>query len=41
VWDEGGQPRRDVHVARKPEETYTIRCATRPVMKSITLELAD
>jgi hypothetical protein len=41
TWEEDGKPRQDVHVARKPEEVYTIRCATRPVMKSITLELAE
>jgi len=41
TWEEDGQARRDVHIARKPQETYTIRCATRPVMKSIVLELAE
>jgi hypothetical protein len=40
-WEEDGQPKRDVHVARKPEETYIIRCAAKPVMKSIVLELAE
>jgi hypothetical protein len=41
AWEEDGQPKRHVHVARKPEETYTIRCAAKPVMKSIVLELAE
>jgi hypothetical protein len=40
-WEEDGQPRQDVHIARKPRDTYTIRCAMKPVMKSITLELAE
>ncbi|MHB1035627.1 MAG: hypothetical protein ACYC35_11800 [Pirellulales bacterium] len=40
VWEEGGLEKRDVHVATKPEETYTIRCASKPEMKSIVLELA-
>ena len=41
VWEENGQEKRDVHVARRPEETYTIRCASKPLMKSIILELAE
>jgi hypothetical protein len=41
AWEENGKAMQDVHVARKPEETYTISCAVRPVMKSITLELAE
>jgi hypothetical protein len=40
-WEEGGQPKQDVHVARKPREKYTICCAAKPVMKSIALELAE
>jgi hypothetical protein len=40
-WEEDGQPKQDVHLARKPHETYTIRCAAKPVMKSIVLELAE
>ena len=39
-WLEGGQVKRDVHVAEKPQETYTITCAGDPGMKSIALELA-
>jgi hypothetical protein len=41
VWEENGTRKEDVHIARKPAETYTIRCAAKPVMKSITLDLAD
>jgi hypothetical protein len=40
-WEEDGQPKQDVHVALQPQETYTIRCAAKPVMKAITLELAE
>ena len=41
TWEENGQSKRDVHVTRKPRETYPITCAEKPVMKSIVLELAD
>lgn len=41
LWTENGRVRRDVHVARKPRETYTIRCEAPPVMRSIVLELAE
>jgi hypothetical protein len=41
VWEENGQERKDVHVAQAPEEGYTIRCAAKPTMKSITLERAE
>jgi hypothetical protein len=41
VWDENGQEKRDVHVAAKPEDAYTITCGAKPTMKSITLERAD
>jgi hypothetical protein len=40
-WDEDGQSKQDVRVARQPRETYTINCAVKPVMKSIVLELAE
>jgi hypothetical protein len=39
-WTEGGRERRNVHVAAKPSETYTIICADEPVMTSIVLEQA-
>lgn len=40
MWDENGQTKQDVHVAKRPNETYTIDCAAKPVMKSIAVELA-
>jgi hypothetical protein len=40
-WEENGQAKQDVHIARKAQETYTITCTARPVMKSITVELAE
>ena len=39
VWSENGEEKRDEHVARKPDETYKITCAAKPVMKSLTVEL--
>jgi hypothetical protein len=41
VWEEGGVEKRDVHVARQGNETYTIQCAGKPVMKSLTVERAE
>jgi hypothetical protein len=41
VWDEAGGEKRDVHIAKKPDETYTITCNDKPVMKSIAVELAE
>jgi hypothetical protein len=41
TWEENGQPKQDVHVARQPQETYTITCATKPLMKAIVMELAE
>jgi len=41
VWEEGGAEKKDVHVAQKPNETYTINCAGKPTMKSLALELAQ
>ena len=41
TWVENGQVKRDVHIARTPDEVYTIECKSRPAMKSIVLELAD
>ena len=39
VWEEGGVEKRDVHIARKPEETYTITCGDAPVMRSLIVGL--
>jgi hypothetical protein len=41
TWEENGQPKQHVHVARSPRETYTITCAAKPVMKAVVLELAE
>lgn len=41
AWEEAGRPKRHVHVARRPREAYTIRCDARPLMKSLTVELAE
>jgi hypothetical protein len=41
TWEEDGQPREHTHIAHQPQETYTIACETKPVMKSISLELAE
>jgi hypothetical protein len=40
-WEENGQPKQDVHIARNPSETYAIDCSEKPLMKSITFELAE
>ena len=40
VWDEDGQEKRHEHIASNPQDSWTITCASKPVMKSITLELA-
>ena len=41
VWQEKGAVKRHVHVAKTRQETYQITCGDAPLMKSITLELAD
>ena len=38
AWEENGKPKQDVHVVRKPDETYLITCAAKPLMKSIVVE---
>jgi hypothetical protein len=40
VWEEGGLEKKDVHVAKTPQDSYKIKCDSKPVMKSIILELA-
>ncbi|MBV8880426.1 MAG: hypothetical protein JO332_10710, partial [Planctomycetaceae bacterium] len=40
-WEEDGKPKEQVFVAKKPDETWTITCAVKPVMKSIVMELAN
>ena len=39
-WEEGGLDKKDVFVAKSPNETYKIKCESTPVLKSIVLELA-
>lgn len=41
VWDEAGTPHTDVHVVHHPDETYTLHCATKPVMKSVSLQMGQ
>jgi hypothetical protein len=41
AWEESGLEKTDEHVAKEASETYTIKCAGKPTMKSITLELAE
>jgi hypothetical protein len=40
-WEEAGKARQDVRVLRKPRQTYTIRCAEKPLMKSVSVEWAE
>ena len=39
VWEEGGLEQKDVHVAAKPGETYKITCQSKPLLKSLIVEL--
>ncbi|MBA2482649.1 MAG: hypothetical protein H0V44_18455 [Planctomycetes bacterium] len=39
AWQENGQAKTDVHVAKKASDSWTITCPTKPVMGSIVLEL--
>ena len=41
TWEENGQQKQDIHVARQANETYTITCAAKPKMKSISLERSE
>ncbi|HYF49237.1 MAG TPA: hypothetical protein VEJ63_07520 [Planctomycetota bacterium] len=38
-FEDGGKPRAEIFVAKTPQESFTIQCGAKPVMKSITLEL--
>jgi hypothetical protein len=38
LYDEAKQPRESTHTATKPMETWTIKCAERPLLKSIVME---
>jgi len=41
VWEENKETKQDVHVVKEAQETYTIKCGPKPLMKTISLELAD
>lgn len=41
VYNEGGQEKTAVHVARSAAETYAIVCASKPEMKALTVEWAQ
>ena len=41
AWEENGQEKKNEHIAKAAEETYTIKCDTKPTLKSIALELAQ
>jgi hypothetical protein len=40
-WDENGQAKEDVHIAKTAAENYSISCAQKPALKSIVLERAE
>ncbi len=40
VWQENGVEKKDVHVTRELPESYEIHCASRPLMRSLVVELA-
>ena len=40
AWQEDGQAKTHVHVARQPQETYTIDCGPKTVVTSFSVELA-
>jgi hypothetical protein len=40
-WEEDGRPKEKTFVARRPQETWSLTCLARPVMKSIVLQPAE
>jgi len=40
VWSEAGIEKRDTHIAKTANETYTIECAEKPLLKSLIVERA-
>ncbi len=40
AWEEDGVKKHHTHIARTPDETYTITCKRPPLMKSLVVELA-
>jgi hypothetical protein len=41
AWEENGMAKQDVRIAKQPNENYVINCASKPLMKSITVEVAE
>jgi len=41
VWEEDGEEKRNVHVARRPKDSWKVRCADGLLMKSLIVELAE
>ena len=41
LWAEGDAEKRHVHTATRPQDTYRIVCGKAPLMKSLSVELAD
>ena len=41
IWTEDGERKENVHIAKTPNDTYTITCAKKPLMKSLIVELAE
>lgn len=40
LWEEEGKEKRHEHVATTPEESYTVHCEGKPLMKSLIVEVA-
>jgi len=38
-WEENGKEKQHTHIARSPNDTWKINCATKPLLKSYTVEL--
>jgi hypothetical protein len=41
AWEENGELKQNTHIARQPEESYTITCADKLYEDQSPLELAD
>ena len=40
-WDEAGESKSDVHIAKAANESYSIKCGPKALVKSYTMELAE
>jgi hypothetical protein len=40
-WDEDGEAKQSVHIAKSEQEVFKISCAAKPLMRSFTVERAD